>query len=334
MRLSDEIYMTRCLQLARLGAYYVAPNPMVGAVLVDEQGRIVAEGWHEQYGGAHAEVNCLNHAGDWIQDRQQMHHATLYVNLEPCSHYGHTPPCALRLIEVGIGHVVIGQQDPNPLVGGQGIRMLREAGIDVRVGVMENECRELNKRFLCLMEQHRPYVLLKWAQTQDGFMDTIREGGKPLVISCAMTKQIVHRMRAENMAIMVGTRTALLDRPKLKTTHWPGRHPIRVVPDRHHCIEKDNPILSDDVETIVYHDCTDWGYILKDLAERKIHSMMVEGGATLLRHILQTGIWDEMHIEVAPVTIGQGVAAPQVDLPAAPTQIIHQHLLYEIKRQV
>lgn len=310
---NHEIYMRRCLHLAQLGCYYVAPNPMVGALLV-EGDRVVAEGWHQRYGGPHAEVNCFRDAERrGITDFSQM---TLYVSLEPCSHYGKTPPCAKLIIEKRPARVVVGLLDPNPQVAGRGIAMLREAGIEVIVGVLEDECRALNKRFLCLHEQHRPYVILKWAQTADGFIDSLRPHHQaPLVISSALTKQLVHKLRAENMAIMVGTRTALLDNPGLKTTRWPGRNPIRVLLDRHHVVPADSKIFSPDAETIVYSENTDWDYILADLAGRGIHSLIVEGGTTLLNYIISTGIYDEVHVEVSPVKIGDGVAAPTVKLP-------------------
>lgn len=314
--LTDEIYIRRCLELARIGEYYVAPNPMVGAVLVRD-GHILAEGWHRRYGGPHAEVNCFLDAEQrGIRDFSD---CTLYVSLEPCSHYGKTPPCAKLIIEKRPRRVVVGSLDPNPQVAGRGIAMLREVGIEVTVGVLEQECRALNKRFLCLHEQHRPYVILKWAQTADGFIDYIRPlpaSPSPLVISTPLTKQLVHKMRAENMAIMVGTRTALLDNPGLKTTRWPGRNPIRVLLDRHGVVPTDSKIFSPDAETIVYRDCTDWDYILSDLARRNIHSLIVEGGSTLLNAIIRTGIYDEVHVEVSPVTIGDGVPAPDITLPS------------------
>jgi diaminohydroxyphosphoribosylaminopyrimidine deaminase/5-amino-6-(5-phosphoribosylamino)uracil reductase len=231
--------------------------------------------------------------------------------------------------------------DPNPLVAGKGVQMLRDAGIEVIVGVMEKECRELNKRFLCLHEKHRPYVILKWAQTSDGFVDRIRQIGQwtmdnghlngALAISTPKTKEIVHRMRAENMAIMVGTNTVLLDNPRLLNTHWEGRNPIRVTIDRHNRIPADARIFSDETETIVYRDRTDWPYILSDLAARNIHSILVEGGTTLLNHIIDTGIWDEMHIEVAPeLTIGEGVEAPKIALPET-FETVDGHRLYTIE---
>ena len=336
-------FIAHCIEIARRGEYYVAPNPMVGAVLVrnsDEQ--ILAEGWHQKYGEGHAEVNCFK---NWEMSSHRdvdLSKCTLFVSLEPCSHYGKTPPCAKLIIEKGVGRVVVGMLDPNPLVAGKGIQMLRDAGIEVVVGVMENECRELNKRFLCLHEKHRPYVVLKWAQTADGFVDRIRQNSElrtqksdehlngALAISTPETKKIVHKMRAENMAIMVGTNTVLLDNPRLLNTHWEGRNPIRVTLDRKGVLPMDAKIFSDESETIVYRERTDWPFVLSDLANRNIHSILVEGGPTLLQHILETGIWDEMHIEVAPeLKIGEGVPAPKISLPNH-FEAVDGHRLYTI----
>ena len=333
-------FIAHCIEIARRGEYFVAPNPMVGAVLVHD-GKIIAEGWHEQYGGPHAEVNCFNAIQNLKFKIQNYKDCTLFVSLEPCSHYGKTPPCAKLIIEKGVGHVVVGMLDPNPLVAGKGVAMLREAGIDVTVGVMEKECRELNKRFLCLHEQHRPYVVLKWAQTADGFIDRKRQTGDwssdnghlngALAISTPETKRLVHKMRAENMAIMVGTRTVLLDNPRLLNTHWEGRNPIRITVDRHGKIPPDARIFSDDAETIVYRERTDWSFILEDLGKRNIHSVLVEGGTTLLTHILESGIWDEIHVEVNPrLIIGDGVSAPSVVLPEMFDEI-DGNRLYTIK---
>ena len=302
-------YMSRCLQIARIGEYYVAPNPMVGAVLVSADERIIGEGWHRQYGGPHAEVNCF--ASVKPEDEALIGESTLFVSLEPCSHFGKTPPCADLIIKKGVKRVVVGMLDPNPLVAGQGIARIREYGIEVVVGVMEEECRELNKRFLCLHEKKRPYVVLKWAQTKDGFLDRKREiveseESRPLVISTPVTKRLVHRRRAENMAIMVGTNTVLLDNPRLLTSHWAGRNPIRVTVDRHGRIPADAKIFSPEAETIVYRENTDWEFILADLAKRGIHSIMVEGGAQLLQHIIDTGIYDEVDVEVGAMEIGDG----------------------------
>lgn len=331
----------------------MAPNPMVGAVLVrDSDEQILAEGWHEKYGEGHAEVNCFAKIKNSKLKIQNFEDCTLFVSLEPCSHYGKTPPCAKLIIEKGVGRVVVGMLDPNPLVAGKGVKMLRDAGIEVVVGVLENECRELNKRFLCLHEKKRPYVILKWAETADGFLDRKRQLSVisnqqsvisnqysdqhlngALAISTPETKKIVHRMRAENMAIMVGTNTVLLDNPRLLNTHWEGRNPIRVTLDRHNRIPADARIFSDGIETIVYRERTDWPFVLSDLASRNIHSILVEGGATLLNHILETGIWDEIHVEVAPeITIGEGVAAPKIALPEA-FETVDGHRLYTIVRK-
>ena len=344
--MDNEKYICRCIEIARRGEYFVAPNPMVGAVLVDNNGTILAEGWHEKYGEGHAEVNCFKHLDEQIANNKSqitnLKDCTLFVSLEPCSHYGKTPPCAKLIIEKGVGRVVVGMLDPNPLVAGKGIKMLRDAGIEVIVGVCESECRELNKRFLCLHENHRPYVILKWAQTSDGFIDIKRTSGSPLKISTPATKQIVHRMRAENMAIMVGTNTVLLDNPRLLNTHWEGRNPIRVTIDRHNRIPSDARIFSDengviepsggDSGTIVYRERTDWPFILSDLAQRNIHSILVEGGTTLLTHILETGIWDEIHVEIAPeIAIGDGVKAPNITLPQHFDEV-DGHRLFLIKR--
>ena len=338
----EKLYIGRCLQLARLAEYYVAPNPMVGAVLVHhspEGDRILAEGWHERYGEAHAEPNCIRHAEEFYPEGIDYKHCTLYVNLEPCSHYGKTPPCAELIIRKGIGRVVIGTLDPNPQVAGRGVRMMREAGIDVIVGVMEEECRELNKRFFCLQENKRPYVILKWAETADGYIDIQRDGGKPITISTPLTKQLVHQQRAENMAIMVGTRTVLLDNPRLLTTHWSGRNPIRITLDRHGVLPADCRIFSDDSPTIVYRENTDWQFIVADLAARNIHSVLVEGGSTLLQHILDSGIYDEVHIEIGKQLLPidpntgrkEGVKAPDYHKYTQPIVVDDHQIFIEQK---
>ena len=339
---ADTIYMARCLQLARLGEYYVAPNPMVGAVLVCGD-VILGEGWHEQYGGPHAEPNCIRNAERNHPEGIDYKQCILYVSLEPCSHYGKTPPCAELIIKKGIGRVVVGCLDPNPRVAGRGVKMLRDAGIEVVVGVLEEECKELNKRFICLQEKKRPYVILKWAQTADGYIDCRlevrgerRKAKGPLVISTPLLKQLVHQQRAENMAIMVGTRTVLLDNPKLLTTHWSGRNPIRITLDRHGVLPADSKIFSDESETIVYRENTDWTFILEDLAKRNIHSVLVEGGARLLNPIIESGVYDEVHVEVGD-SLGLsveglefrdlGVKAPEYTFRSKP-KMIDGHCVY------
>lgn len=332
----NEKIMHRCLELAKIGEYYVAPNPMVGAVLVRD-GKIISEGWHEQFGGPHAEVNCLKTPSsspclgeESIEGKESTYEGcTLYVSLEPCSHWGKTPPCAELIVRKKVKKVVIGCLDPNPKVAGRGVKILEDAGIEVEVGVLEKECRELNKRFMCLQERKRPYVILKWAQTADGYIDGLRgsEGFKgekgsegPLVISTPFMKQVVHKMRAENMAIMVGTNTVIKDNPKLRNTRWKGRNPIRVTMDRKGVLPLESKIFEPHGsdypgidEVIVYRDNTDWMYMLEDMGKRGIHSVLVEGGAQLLETILASGIWDEAQIEVADIRIGDGVKAPKIN---------------------
>lgn len=339
--METEKYMRRCLDLARQGEYYVAPNPMVGAVLVGSDGQILGEGHTSPYGGPHAEVNAF---GDFhkrhsalseAERRRLLNGATLYVSLEPCSHYGKTPPCADRVIREGVGHVVVGCLDPNPLVAGRGVGKLRDAGIEVETGLLERECRYLNRRFICLHEKHRPYVVLKWAQTADGFLaplPTCEGEEQRLVISTPLTRQLVHKMRAENMAIMVGTNTVVKDNPQLLNTHWCGRNPIRVVLDRHHRLDPRSRVFSDDATTIVYSDNTEWQFILSDLARRNIHSVLVEGGAELLHTIIASDVFDEVHVEVGQMKIGEGVAAPSMDLSLFQCTRIDSNRLYEYIR--
>lgn len=341
--MNDEVYMRRCLQLAEQGIRDVAPNPMVGAVLVAEDGRVLAEGWHMKYGEGHAEVNCFRDADAKGVSEAEVHEATLYVSLEPCSHYGKTPPCALLIAERKPKCVVCGTLDPNPKVSGRGVEIVREAGIEVRVGVLEDECRRLNRRFMTLQEKHRPYVIMKWAQTGDGYIDRVRTSvdEEVLTISTPVTKKLVHKMRSENMAILVGSHTALLDNPKLKTTRWTGRNPIRVLLDRHDLVPADWNMLRDAEEasdympslprTIIYRHRTDWAYVLEDLGRRGIHSVIVEGGRAVLTSLIESGMYDEVHIEVNPrLVIGEGVPAPAFPIEGREAEEVDGNRLYTI----
>lgn len=303
---TDEKYMARCLQLAENGRCTTSPNPMVGAVVVYED-RILGEGYHVHCGQAHAEVNALTS----VKERHLLPEATIYVSLEPCSHYGKTPPCADLIIRERLKRVVVGCVDPFPQVSGRGIRKLQEAGIEVTVGVLEEECRHHIRRFITANTLHRPYVTLKWAQSADGFLDVKREGGQPVVLSSPLTQLLVHKRRAEHDAILVGTRTALLDNPSLTTRLWPGRNPLRVVIDRHDVLPRSLRLFNDEAETVVYTTET-LPEILADLADRKVQSLMVEGGAQLLQSFLDAGLWDEAFIEVAPARLGDGVKAPTI----------------------
>jgi len=338
-------YMQRCLQLAQFGISHVAPNPMVGAVLVCDD-KIIGEGYHRHFGEAHAEPNAINS----VINRELLQQATMYVSLEPCSHYGKTPPCADLIVSSGIPRVVIGTLDPNPKVAGRGVEILRKAGIEVEVGVMVDECRELNKRFFIFQEQKRPYVLLKWAQTQDGFMDRIRTNftEPPLQISNNITRQLTHKMRAENQSILVGANTVLLDNPTLSVRNWSGKSPIRIGIDRQGRIPEDFHLLDGSLPTIIFTEKDQVNKrhvefvkinfdencirtILTQVYERNIHSVLVEGGPTILNSFIELGLWDEANIEISPQRIGTGVVAPVLPLQPVTRQNIagHDWLFYK-----
>ena len=334
-----EIFMSRCLQLARIAGGHVAPNPMVGAVLVFEN-KIIGEGFHEHFGEDHAEPNAIHS----VKDTELLKKATLYVSLEPCSYYGKTPPCADLIVSCGIPKVVIGTFDPNPKVSGRGVEILLRAGIEVTVGVLEEECRELNKRFFIFQEQKRPYVLLKWAQTQDGFIDRIRTDASepPLLISNAITKQLTHKMRSENQAILVGANTVLLDNPSLTVRNWSGKSPLRIAIDRQGRIPENFNLLDGSISTLVFteknklnkdrvefikinFDADNLKTILNEIYKRNIHSVLVEGGASILNSFIEAGLWDEANIEVSPVRITEGVKAPVLDQQPVSRKTIEGH---------
>lgn len=328
----ENKYMARCISLARGGAGCVAPNPMVGAVVV-HQGKIIGEGYHRKYGEAHAEVNAIAS----VRDESLLKEATMYVSLEPCSHYGKTPPCAELIIKKQIPRVVIGCLDPFPEVSGRGVRMLREAGVEVVTGVMEKEAWELNRVFMTFQEKRRPYIYLKWAQSADGFLDRLRtDNSSPaVVLSSPETMRRVHRLRADVAAIMVGTQTALLDNPSLTVRHWAGKSPVRVVLDRTLRIPSHYHLFDGTVKTLVFTTVADaisrenveyvtidfsqpvLPQVMHELYIRKLNSLMVEGGATLLGHFLKEGLWDQMLVETAPVSLESGVKAPDLDRVAS-----------------
>lgn len=324
--------MRRALQLAQLGAGHTSPNPMVGAVIVGPGGEIIGEGWHRQCGEAHAEVNAVAS----VADDSLLKDSTLYVTLEPCSHYGKTPPCANLIIERGIPRVVVGCLDPFVKVAGRGVKMLQEAGLEVIVGVMEQECRELNRRFMTAHTLSRPWVQLKWAQTADGFIALPPEAGEnPLHMSTPVTMRLMHRQRALCDAIVVGANTARIDNPSLTTRYWPGRSPLRVILSRNLSIPDNLNLLTDGLPTIVYNgvknetvgaveyvqmDTTSPQAWLEDLYRRKVTSVMVEGGTRVLQDMIEAGVWDEARIETSPRRVGQGVVAPHI----TGHQIVHR----------
>ena len=290
--LNDSFYMKRALHLARNGEGFVSPNPMVGAVIVAPEGKIIGEGWHRKFGEAHAEVNACLAVSE--ENEKLLHESTIYVTLEPCSHYGKTPPCADLLVRKRFKRVVIGLKDPFSEVDGHGIQRLREAGIEVTVGVMEKECRELNKVFLTAHTLHRPYIILKWAQSADGWMDS--HSRHPFKFSTPLTQTLVHQLRANCDAIITSTKTVKADNPLLDIRYWPhGRRPKTFVANRNNFKE-----------------------ILRNIYEdHHFISVLIEAGPTMLTSILSEGLWDEARVEVNPVELGKdGMAKAPAVLPA------------------
>ncbi len=319
--MQSELYMRRALELAKLGSGYTAPNPMVGCVIV-HNGQIIGEGWHQNYGGPHAEVNAIAS----VQDKSLLPESRVYVTLEPCSHFGKTPPCADLLINSGVRDVVICNLDPNPLVAGRGVHKLLDAGINVETGLLEQEGYEVNKRFFTSHSLKRPYIILKWAETADGFV--AGPGCEQLQISGALAKRLVHKLRAEEQAIMVGTRTALHDNPRLNIRHWNGKNPTRIVIDRQLTLAQTINLFDGSQPTIVYNykkqeeqenlyfaqlqeNESLLPQIMADLYKRNIISVLVEGGTYLLESLLKENLWDETFIlRNTAKTIVDGIKAP------------------------
>lgn len=325
--------MQRCLQLAALGAGNVAPNPMVGAVLVHHH-RIIGEGYHERYGKAHAEVNCI--ASVKAEDKHLLPESVLYVSLEPCAHQGKTPPCADLIITNKIPEVVIGCRDPFPLVNGKGIEKLMASGVKVTSGICEQQCKAMNKRFFIFHTRHRPYIILKWAQSTNGII------GHPLqriLISNEYTGRMVHKWRSEEAAIMVGTNTAMQDDPALAARHWPGKNPVRIVIDMNLTLPPHLQIFDRSVATIVFNttrntiddfdlDITNsrelWYYqvtsdvslvqqVLHALYRLKIQSVIIEGGTKLIQSFVAENAWDEARVIInEQLYIPEGLNAPQI----------------------
>ena len=315
--------MRRCLELARLGAGYTAPNPMVGAVLVHD-GRIIGEGYHQLYGKAHAEVNCVASVKE--EDLSLIPHATMYVSLEPCAHYGKTPPCANLIIDKKIPRVVVGCRDPFPEVDGKGIERIMSAGVGVTLGILEKECMSLNKRFFTFHTCHRPYIVLKWAQSANGKLAA--GDGARVLISNDYSNRLVHKWRSEEVSILVGTNTALSDDPALTARLWTGPDPVRLVIDKDLRLPGSLRVFDGQVRTMVFNTVRqeEKGNVLyyklngrEDLVAQvvealyveKIQSVLVEGGTQLLQSFIDAGIWDEIRtITNNELEIPDGLAGP------------------------
>ncbi len=323
----DERYMQRCIDLALNGMGNVAPNPMVGSVIV-HNGVIIGEGYHQKIGEAHAEVNAIKS----VKDESLLRESTIYVNLEPCAHYGKTPPCSKLIVDKKIPKVVIGTIDPFSKVAGKGIEMLKAAGIDVKVGVLQESCRELNRRFFTFHEKKRPYIMLKWAQTRDGFIDKLRDvdsDAKAEWITNKVAKALVHKWRADEPAIMVGTVTALKDNPQLTIREWSGEDPLRIVLDRDLKLGKHLNLLDGKTPTVVFTNkqkestpnltyvTVDFAdklldHVLNKLYEMSVLSVIVEGGEVLLNSFIAANLWDEAKVFTGDRVFGDGVKAPVI----------------------
>ncbi len=298
----DEKYMRRCIQIASNGLQNAKPNPSVGAVIVSADGRIIGEGYTSAYGGAHGEVNAF--ASVKSEDEHLLHEATVYVSLEPCSHYGHTPPCCDLIISKGVKRVVCGCVDPFAKVQGRGIKKIREAGIEVTVGVLEKESIASNKRFITYNTYHRPYIILKWAQTANGYMGSLpaADGSyDALHISTPFTLMLVHKLRAENDAILVGRNTVDLDKPQLNVREWSGKNPDRYILSASGTVDIPGFKVEKDIPSLLAH-----------LYEDKKQSLIVEGGLQTLQSFIDAALWDEIRVETAPFTVADGVKAPQL----------------------
>lgn len=318
--LIDEKYMKRALELARNGELDASPNPMVGAVIVDDAGRIIGEGWHRRCGEGHAEVNAVAS----VKDKSLLKDSTMYVTLEPCSHYGKTPPCAELIVRMGIPRVVVGTLDPFAKVSGRGVARLEEAGVEVVAGVLEKECRELNCKFMTAHRLHRPYVMLKWARSADGFIDGH--------ISTPLTSVAVHKLRATYDAILIGSGTALADNPTLTTRNYAGKSPLKVVLDRRRRLNGDMELLKSG-DTLVMSDYGSLSEAMSELYKRNVTSVLVEGGAEVLKSFLDEDLWDEIRVEVSPENINGKVKAPALPsteiIPNIETLDGHKILIYK-----
>lgn len=321
--MKDTIYMQRCLELAKLGQSKAAPNPMVGCVIV-HKGVIIGEGYHQKYGEAHAEVNAINS----VKDKNLLTESTLYVNLEPCAHYGKTPPCALLIKTHKIPHVVIGCIDPYSEVAGKGVEILKEAGIKVTIGILEKESLHLNKRFLTFHQKKRPYIILKWAESKDGFIDGY--DATPKWLTNEESRAIVHKMRDEEAAIMVGTNTVKKDNPSLTIRSWAGQNPVRITIDRNKTIERENHIFDAQAQNIIFTNKdssteanNEWVNIdfaqdilpqcMNTLYKKGINSVIVEGGEQLLNSFIESELWDEAWQFIGTCRLKNGVKAPSIN---------------------
>ncbi len=318
----DEHFMARALQLAQMGKATVSPNPMVGCVIVHD-GLVIGEGWHQKAGEPHAEVLAIQS----VKNHALLPQSTAYVTLEPCAHYGKTPPCANLLVEKKLKKVVIGCVDPNPLVAGKGISILKNAGVEVITGVLEEECLELNKIFFTSIGKKRPYIVLKWAQTADGFIARTNFDAK--WISSVLSRQMVHKWRSEYDAILVGKNTVKYDNPQLNTREWSGKNPVRLVIDHHCKLSEDLYVYDNTIPTFIFNlereekrgINLEWVKLNEQnflqemmlfLLEQKIQSILIEGGANALQQFIDAGLWDEAKVFISMNKFEAGIKVPEL----------------------
>jgi len=345
---ATQKYMQRCIDLASQGLGRVAPNPMVGCVIVYEN-NIIGEGYHSFFGGLHAEVAAINS----VKDKSLLPHSTLFVNLEPCNHHGKTPPCTDLIIKFGIKKVFVGSPDPNPLVASKGIGRLRKSGCSVEIGVLNEECKELNKRFFTFHEKKRPYIILKWAESANGFIDFERPPtSKPAMITSEKLRVLVHKWRSEEQAIMVGSNTALYDNPRLDVRNWTGNQPIRIVIDRELKIPATSNLLDNNLETLVINQILEGKkqrtqYIKMPFVANRlnlddfmfvmhgkgIQSIFVEGGEKILQSLINQGLWDEARIFRGEQIFKSGTKAPLIGVePQCNQEFLNETLSWVINQ--
>lgn len=323
----QEKYIKRCIELAENGLGTTYPNPLVGCVIVYEN-TIIGEGWHKKSGEAHAEVIAI----ESVKNKELLASSTLYVSLEPCSHFGKTPPCADLILKYKIPNVVIGTIDPNSKVAGKGIQKLKDSGVNVTVGILEKECNELNKRFFTFHKKNRPYIILKWAESSDGFISPKNKSEqKPVWISNDYSRQLVHKWRSEEQAILVGTQTIMDDNPSLTVREWVGKNPIRVVIDKENSIDSSSNVLDNQAKTIVFSnkevtsnsdtiqyikinfDKNSTQVIVEKLYENNIQSIIIEGGRKTIQSFIDANLWDEARVFIGEIKLLEGTKAPEIN---------------------
>jgi len=323
----QEKYIKRCIELAENGLGTTYPNPLVGCVIVYEN-TIIGEGWHKKSGEAHAEVIAI----ESVKNKELLASSTLYVSLEPCSHFGKTPPCADLILKYKIPNVVIGTIDPNSKVAGKGIQKLIDSGVNVTMGILEKECNELNKRFFTFHKKNRPYIILKWAESSDGFISPKNKSEqKPVWISNDYSRQLVHKWRSEEQAILVGTQTIMDDNPSLTVREWVGKNPIRVVIDKENSIDSSSNVLDNQAKTIVFSnkevtsntdiiqyikinfDKNSTQVIVEKLYENNIQSIIIEGGRKTIQSFIEANLWDEARVFIGEIKLLEGTKAPAIN---------------------